>query len=126
MSKNAANMQQISNVKGKRATLTVGLVFCLLAFAILAYGTATFFLSKLNFLDGVNNYDFVKVCYLASLAVSFVGVILSVAGANGNVPMAKAAFFFGTLTFILSAALLVVVVLLHILIPLDAMGQLGI
>lgn len=64
MSKNAAKMQQISNVKGKRATLTVGLVFCLLAFAILSYGTATFFLSKLNFLDGVNNYDLSKCAIL--------------------------------------------------------------
>ena len=106
--------------------MTVGLVLSLLAFLITAYGTATFFLPKLDILTNVGVYDFVRVCYVIGLAVSFVGVILSVIGANGNVSMAKASFFFGTMTFILSAAFLVVVVLLHVLVPLDAMGQLGI
>lgn len=124
MSKSA--VQSVTNTKGKRATLTVGLVLSLLAFVITAYGTTTFFLPKLDMLTNVGVYDFVRVCYVIGLAVSFVGVILSVIGANGNVAMAKASFFFGTMTFILSAAFLVVVVLFHVFVPLDAMGQLGI
>lgn len=106
--------------------MTVGLVLSLLAFVITAYGTATFFLPKLDMLTNVGVYDFVRICYVIGLAISFVGVILSVIGANGNVTMAKASFFFGTMTFILSAAFLVVVVLFHVFVPLDAMGQLGI
>lgn len=124
MSKSA--VQSVTNTKGKRATLAVGLVLSLLAFVITAYGTATFFLPKLDMLTNVGVYDFVRICYVIGLAVSFVGVILSVIGANGNVTMAKASFFFGTMTFILSAAFLVVVVLFHVFVPLDAMGQLGI
>ena len=121
-----AQSAEISNVKGKRIVLAIGFVLSLLGFLLTAYATATFFVPSINFIDGASVFEVVKTAYIISLSLSFVGVILSVAGANSAKALARLSFFFGTLSFILSCAFLVVVVLFRIVVPLDALGRLGV
>lgn len=109
----------------RKAVLIVGFVMTTLAIIATVYSSLVFFFPALNFSDAVIAVDLIKGLYIASLVLSFIGVVLSVAGANTMKGLARLSFFFGTFAFIFSAAFLVVILFFDTLIPFGALGRLN-
>ena len=101
----------------RKIVLILGFVMTLLVFLIMIYASLVFFFPAANFVKSVLGGDLVRGLYIASLALSFVGVVFSVAGANTKKGLARLSFFFGTFGFIFSAAFLVVVLFFGTLMP---------
>ena len=109
--------QPYSNMAARKTVLVLGFVMTCAGFVAALYATLVFFFPTLNFLNGVLAVDLMKWLYIASLSLSFVGIVFSVSGANTMKGLARLSFFFGTLSFIISAALLVVILLFTTFIP---------
>ena len=109
--------QPYSDMAARKIVLILGFVMTLLGFLIMIYASLVFFFPAANFVKSVLGGDLVRGLYIASLALSFVGVVFSVAGANTKKGLARLSFFFGTFGFIFSAAFLVVVLFFGTLMP---------
>lgn len=109
--------QPYSDMAARKIVLILGFVMTLLGFVAMLYASLAFFFPAANFIKSVLAFDLVKGLYIASLALSFVGVVFSVAGANTKKGLARLSFFFGTFGFIFSAAFLVVVLFFGTLMP---------
>ena len=109
--------QPYSDMAARKIVLILGFVMTLLGFLIMIYASLVFFFPAANFVKSVLGGDLVRGLYIASLALSFVGVVFSVAGANTKKGLARLSFFFGTFGFIFSAAFLVVVLFFGTLLP---------
>ena len=112
-----AQSQPYSDMAARKIVLILGFVMTLLGFLIMIYASLVFFFPAANFVKSVLGGDLVRGLYIASLALSFVGVVFSVAGANTKKGLARLSFFFGTFGFIFSAAFLVVVLFFGTLMP---------
>ena len=112
-----AQSQPYSDMAARKIVLILGFVMTLLGFLAMVYASLVFFFPAANFVKSVLAGDLVRGLYIASLALSFVGVVFSVAGANTMKGLARLSFFFGTFGFILSAAFLVVVLFFGTLMP---------
>ena len=112
-----AQSQPYSDMAARKIVLVLGFVMTLLGFLIMIYASLVFFFPAANFVKSVLGGDLVRGLYIASLALSFVGVVFSVAGANTKKGLARLSFFFGTFGFIFSAAFLVVVLFFGTLMP---------
>ena len=112
-----AQSQPYSDMAARKIVLIWGFVMTLLGFLIMIYASLVFFFPAANFVKSVLGGDLVRGLYIASLALSFVGVVFSVAGANTMKGLARLSFFFGTFGFIFSAAFLVVVLFFGTLMP---------
>ena len=109
--------QPYSDMAARKIVLILGFVMTLLGFLIMIYASLVFFFPAANFAKSVLGGDLVRGLYIASLALSFVGVVFSVAGANTKKGLARLSFFFGTFGFIFSAAFFVVVLFFGTLMP---------
>ncbi len=112
-----AQSQPYSDMAARKIVLILGFVMTLLGFLIMIYASLVFFFPAANFVKSVLAGDLVRGLYISSLALSFVGVVFSVAGANTKKGLARLSFFFGTFGFIFSAAFLVVVLFFGTLMP---------
>ncbi len=112
-----AQSQPYSDMAARKIVLILGFVMTLLGFLIMIYASLVFFFPAANFVKSVLGGDLVRGLYIASLALSFVGVVFSVAGANTKTGLARLSFFFGTFGFIFSAAFLLVVLFFGTLMP---------
>ena len=112
-----AQSQPYSDMAARKIVLILGFVMTLLGFLIMIYASLVFFCPAANFVKSVLGGDLVRGLYIASLALSFVGVVFSVAGANTKKGLARLSFFFGTFGFIFSAAFFVVVLFFGTLMP---------
>lgn len=112
-----AQSQPYSDMAARKIVLILGFVMTLLGFLTMIYASLVFFFPAANFVKSVLGGDLVRGLYIASLALSFVGVVFSVAGANTKTGLARLSFFFGTFGFIFSAAFLVVVLFFGTLMP---------
>lgn len=109
--------QPYSDMAARKIVLILGFLMTLLGFLAMVYSSLVFFFPAANFIKSILAADLTKGLYIASLALSFVGVVFSVAGANTKKGLARLSFFFGTFGFILSAAFLVVVLFFGTLMP---------
>ena len=125
MTEEMQQTQPYSDMPARKAVLIVGFVMTTLAILATVYSSLVFFFPALNFSDAVIAVDLIKGLYIASLVLSFIGVVLSVAGANTMKGLARLSFFFGTFAFIFSAAFLVVILFFDTLIPFGALGRLN-
>lgn len=117
--------QPYSDMTARKIVLIIGFVVTTVGMLAMVYSTLVFFFPVFNFAGSVLAVDLIKGLYIASLALSFIGIILSVAGANTMKGLARLSFFFGTFTFIISAAFLVVVLFFNTFIPFGALGRLN-
>lgn len=114
-----------SNMHARKIVLFVGFFVALAGFLCALFASLVFFLPDLNFVNSILPSQLVKILYFISLGLSFVGIVLCVAGANTQKGLARLGFFLGTITFVLSAAFLVVILFFSTLIPFGALGRLN-
>lgn len=103
------NKLPYKNMGARKIVLLVGFAFSTIGFALMAFSIATLLspneFATLSMFIPIN---------ITSCACSFVGMVLSVAGANTKKGLAKLSFFFATLGFILSAGMLVVMLIFKV------------
>lgn len=116
--------QPYSNMKARRIVLLVGFFIALAGFICALAASIVFFLPELNFVSSMIPVKLVEILYIASLALSFVGCVLCVAGANTLKGLARLGFFLSVISFIVSAGFLVVILFFDTLIPFGALGRL--
>lgn len=127
MKQKAAQVQSqpYSNMAARKIVLIIGFVMTAVGFLATIYASLIFFLPVLNFAKNILAADLMKGLFIASMSLSFVGLVLSVAGANTMKGLARLSFFFGTMSFIVSAAFLVVVLFFKTFIPFGALAELN-
>ncbi len=127
MKQKAAQVQSqpYSNMAARKIVLIIGFVMTAVGFLATIYASLIFFLPVLNFTKNILAADLMKGLFITSMSLSFVGLVLSVAGANTMKGLARLSFFFGTMSFIVSAAFLVVVLFFKTFIPFGALAELN-
>ena len=80
---------------------------------------------SINFVHQVAPTILLKWLLIAGIALAFAGTLLSVAGANTMKSVARLSMFLSTVSFIVGAALLVIVLLFRSVLPLDAIQKLA-
>lgn len=105
------------NMKARKIVLLIGFILSAAGFALMAFSAVSLFVPN----DFANIELFIPVDIVAC-AVSFVGLILSVAGANTKKGLARLAFFFAVFGFIIAAGMLVVMLSSQLL-PLQAIER---
>ncbi len=113
-----------SNMAARKIVLIVGASLTAAAFVIALYATLAFFIPGMIAQSATLPGVIVKALYITALAGSFIGLVLSVAGANTKKSIARLSFFLGTVTFIVSAAFLVILLFFLNIIPFQAFGRL--
>lgn len=101
----------------RKTVLILGFAMTTVGLLATIYASLVFFFPALDFFDNVLAIDLMKWLHIASLPLSFVGIVFSVAGANTIRGLARLSFFFGTMSFIVSAALLVVILFFGVWLP---------
>ncbi|MBR4800982.1 MAG: hypothetical protein IK048_04880 [Clostridia bacterium] len=127
MSKKKAQAQEqpYTNMGARKIVLLLGVVITLIGFIGVLLGVLVLFVPGMNVLKDMR--PIVQLIYLmaAGLSACFVGIVLTVAGANTMKGLARLTFFLGTVAFIVGAALLVISLFFNTLLPLEAMQRLA-
>lgn len=109
-------------MKARHVVLIIGLVLTLISFLCAVYASLALLVPAVN-IPGVLPYTVICTFYILAMCISFVGIVFAVAGANTKKPIARLSFFFGTVSFIISAGFMVVLLLVNFF-PFGALGRL--
>ncbi len=104
----------------RRAVLWMGFALSIVGLVVVALGALFLFVPKMRFIDGIQPALLLEIIFALGTGLCFIAVIFAVAGANTNKGIARLSFFFGTLAFIVGAAMLVVILFFRTILPLDA------
>lgn len=105
------------NMAARKIVLLIGFILSSAGFAMMVFSAVSLFVPN----DFANISIFIPVDIVAC-ALSFAGMVLSVAGANTKKGIAKLSFLFAILGFIISAGMLVVMLASQLL-PLQAIER---
>ncbi len=98
--KNANQGQIYSNIKAREIVLFIGFALTAVAFVFAALSVFMLFFNMESMVpESQTTASLTKIFSTVALATSFVGVILSVAGANTHKGFAKLSFFFAIIGF---------------------------
>lgn len=111
-------------MSARKIVLIVGFFIALAGFVCTLLSTLVFVLPDLNFVTSIMPVELVKILYILSLALSFVGCVLCVAGANTLKALARLGFALAVVSFIVSAGFLVVILFFDTVIPFGALSRL--
>ncbi len=117
--------QPYSNMPARRGVLIAGFVLSLAGFALVLTSCLFLFVPSINFVHQVAPTILLKWLLIAGIALAFAGTLFSVAGANTMKSVARLSMFLSTVSFIVGAALLVIVLLFRSVLPLDAIQKLA-
>ena len=123
--KQAADKQPYSNMFARRIVLLVGLGITVLGFLAVLLGALVLFVPDLDVIKGYKPITQIIYLLSAGLVACFVGVVLAVAGANTMKALARLAFFLGSVSFIVGAAILVICLFFKTVLPLPALERLA-
>lgn len=123
MKSKTENTQPYSNMKARKIVLLIGFIVTFLGMLCALYASLALFVPSANFIKNALPYNVICTFYIVSMSLCFVGLVLSVAGANTSKALARLSFFFGTVSFIVSAGFLVVLLLINFF-PFGALGRL--
>ncbi len=117
--------QPYSNMFARKIVLLVGLAITVIGFLAVLLGALVLFVPNLDVIKGYT--PIMQIIYLlsAGLVACFVGVVFAVAGANTMKSLARLAFFLGTVSFIVGAAILVICLFFKTVLPLPALERLS-
>lgn len=125
MARIANGQQPYSNMNARKIVLFVGFFIALAGFICALFATLILFFPDLNAISSILPVQLIKILYIMSLALDFVGCVLCVAGANTAKGLAHLSFFLAVISFIISAGFLVVILFFDNLIPFGALGRLN-
>ncbi|MCM1306655.1 MAG: hypothetical protein NC037_02180 [Bacteroides sp.] len=117
--------QPYSNMRARRDVLISGFVFSLAGFVLVLMACLFLFVPKINFFPQASPSVLLKWLLIAGIAICFIGTVLTVAGANTIKPLARFSMFLSTISFVVGAALLLIILLFRTILPLDAIERLS-
>lgn len=117
--------QPYSNMRARRDVLISGFILALVSFALVLTSCLFLFVPSINFIPKASPSVLLKWMLVAGISVAFVGTVLTVAGANTKKSLARFSMFVSTISFIVGAALLMIILLFRTILPLDAIERLS-
>lgn len=117
--------QPYSDMRARRGVLVSGFVFSLIGFALVLMSCLFLFVPTLNFAKDVSPTLLIKWLLIAGISIAFISTVLTVAGANTKKSVARLSMFLSTTSFIVGAAILLIVLLFRSILPLDAIQRLS-
>lgn len=121
----AVQNQPYSNMPARKGVLIAGFALSVASFATVLMSCLFLFVPSVNFLPQVSPLLLLKWMLIAGIITAFIGTVFAVAGANTIKPLASFSMFLSTMSFIVGAALLVIILLFRSILPLDAIHRLS-
>ena len=109
----------------RRGVLISGFVLSLVSFALVLMSCLFLFVPSVNFIPQASPSVLLKWLLIAGISIGFVSTVLAVAGANTIKPLARLSMFISTISFIVGAAVLLIILLFRTILPLDAIERLS-
>ena len=117
--------QPYSNMRARRDVLISGFILSLVSFALVLTSCLFLFVPSINFIPQASPSVLLKWLLIAGISVGFVSTVLAVAGANTIKALARLSMFISTISFIVGAAILMIILLFRTILPLDAIERLS-
>lgn len=112
------------NMGARKWVLFLGFLMCAAGFALVLCALLMLFIPSLSY-KGTNMSPLQFYIYLYSIGVAldFVGIVFTVAGANTKKGLARFSFFLGSVSFIAGVIMLLISLLFKNVLPLDALKR---
>lgn len=118
-------VQPYKNMRARKTVLILGFAVTLIAAILVIVGYLMLFVPEVNAIKTMPPTKLNTIILSIGVALSFIGTVFSVAGANTKKSLARFTFFLSVNAFILCSALLIVITLFRTILPLDAIRRLA-
>jgi hypothetical protein len=120
----AETIYPYSNMTARKSVLAVGVLLCVGGFSLVLCALLMLFVPSLSYKGAaMTPLEFYIYLYGIGIALDFVGVVFTVAGANASKGFARLAFFMGSVSFIVGAVMLLIALFFKTVLPVDAINR---
>jgi len=128
MNKNRSHLQNdapYSNMQARKTVLILGFTLSVASFVMILLGCLLLFVPSIKFSSDTSPSVTLMWMFIAGIIASFTGTVFTVAGANTIRQLASFSMFLSSLSFIVGAAVLVIILFFRTVLPLDAIDKLA-